>query len=472
MAAAMAAASRGATVVLVDSGARLGGQYFRQALVDLPRAGIGGQGDLLPAGPHLPERWRPLAGHRSVALVLGSDVWSVSKDVERFVLRLAPQGNAGTQGNVGTQANPRAMAYAGTVRSRALVLATGASELTLPFSGWELPGVVTAGAAQSLLKSQGLSIGDRVVVAGTGPFLLPVAVALARAGSTVTVVEAATSRSVPRALPALLGHPAKLAEAAGYASVLARHGVRLLTGRAVVRAAGSLRVERAVTVRLGPDWVPAHGTEQVLEADALCVSYGFVPRLELARQLGASETASPQKPAARIAWGDGMVTSVPGLFVAGELAGVAGADVAEFEGELAGHSAASYLGLSDHRAGRERERHARRLSSARAFARRLEPLYPVGQGWLEWLEAGTLFCRCEEVTWGAVREAIGEGAATVREVRNVTRCGMGYCQGRTCGPSLQLALSALSGRSLEETGDFQKRPVAVPVPLAEVIGDH
>ena len=466
MAAAMAAASRGATVVLVDSGARLGGQYFRQALVDLPRAGTGEPGDVSPAGPHLPERWRPLAGHRSVALVLGSDVWSVGKGDERFVLRLAPQGN------VGTQANHPGMAYPETVRSHALVLATGASELTLPFPGWELPGVVTAGAAQSLFKSQGLCIGDRVVVAGTGPFLLPVAAGLARAGAAVTAVEAATYRSVPRALPALLGHPAKLAEAAGYASALAHHGVRFLTGRAVVRAAGSLRVERAVTARLGPGWVPEEGTEEVLDADALCVSYGFVPRLELARQLGASETASSQRPAARTAWGDGMVTSVPGLFVAGELAGVAGAEVAELEGELAGHSAASYLGQSDHRSGRERERHARRLGSARAFARRLEPLYPVGQGWLGWLEAGTVFCRCEEVTWGAVREAIGEGAATAREVRNVTRCGMGYCQGRTCGPPLQLALSALSGRSMEETGDLHKRPVAVPVPLGAVIGDH
>jgi NADPH-dependent 2,4-dienoyl-CoA reductase/sulfur reductase-like enzyme len=328
--------------------------------------------------------------------------------------------------------------------------------------------VLTAGAAQALLKSQGLLVGGRVVVGGTGPFLLPVAAALAEVGATVTVVEAAPARSAPRAMPALLAHPARLAEAAGYAAALARHGVRFLAGRAVVRAEGTTKVERAVLARLGPGWLPLSGAEEVVEADALCVSYGFVPRLELARQLGVREVPDERKPLARAAWGKGMETSVPGLFVAGELAGVAGAEVAEGEGELAGHTAASYLGLPDRRPDQEGRALARRLQAARAFGRRLEALYPLHQGWLGWLDDATVFCRCEEVTWGAVREAIGAGAASAREVRNVTRCGMGYCQGRTCGPALQLAVSALAGRPLEESGDLHKRPVAVPVALADV----
>ncbi|MDA8299994.1 MAG: FAD-dependent oxidoreductase [Actinomycetota bacterium] len=454
MAAAIAAASRGARVVLVDSGPRLGGQFFRQPLTEGTGAPgpDGAQPARPPAGHHLPARWHPLVANPSVELLLGSEVWSASNDADGYLLRLVPQHQGG----------------AGTVRSRALVLATGASELTLPFPGWELPGVLTAGAAQALLKSQGLLAGGRVVVAGTGPFLLPVAAALADAGARVTAVEAAPARSGPRAVPALLAHPAKLVEAAGYAAALARHGVRFLTGRAVVRAEGALKVERAVLAHLGPGWRPVSGTEEVLEADSLCVSYGFVPRLELARQLGAREVPDERKPVARAAWGRGMETSVPGLFVAGELAGVAGAEVAELEGELAGHTAASYLGLPDRRPDQDGRTLARRLQAARAFGRRLEALYPLYQGWLGWLDDATVFCRCEEVTWGAVREAIGAGAATAREVRNVTRCGMGYCQGRTCGPALQLAVSALAGRPMEESGDLHKRPVAVPVALADL----
>jgi glycine/D-amino acid oxidase-like deaminating enzyme len=416
MAAASAAASRGARVVLVDSYPRLGGQFFRQPLSD----GLGRPG--APAGPKLPERWHSLASHPLVELVLGADVWSASREEEGFLVRF---GSA-------------------SLRSRALVLATGASELALPFPGWDLPGVMTAGAAQALWKSQRLAAGARVVVGGTGPFLLPVAAALAEAGARVTVIEAAPARAHLGVLAALLAHPGKFLEAAGYAAALAGRPVRFLTGRAVVRCEGAGAVERAITSRLGPGWEPLPGTARALEADAVCISYGFVPRLELARQLGESSR---------------------GLFLAGEVAGVAGAEVAELEGELAGRSAASYLGLAGPAGDERLERH---LRAARTFADRLLARYPVRPGWASWAGTGTVFCRCEDVAWGEVEAAVAGGARTVREVRNLTRCGMGYCQGRTCGPALELAVAALARRPRGEVGDLHKRPVAVPVPLGAV----
>jgi glycine/D-amino acid oxidase-like deaminating enzyme len=442
MAAAAAAAQRGAQVVLLDSSTRLGGQYFRQPLAD---GGAGGR-PAAPAGPKLPTRFHKLVAGLPVDLWLGREVWSVSRDDQGFVVYLDDE-------------------EATALRSRALVLATGASELTLPFPGWELPGSVTAGAAQALLKSQGVAIGRRVVVAGTGPFLLPVAAALAKAGAQVTLVEAASARSAPRALAALLGHPAKSGEALGYALALARRRVRVLSGHAVVRCEGAESVERAVVARLGPHGRPVAGSEQAVQADAVCVSHGFVPRLELARQLGAHTVARAGCPQVSAASGATMGSSVPGLFVAGELTGVAGAEVAELEGELAGHAAASLLGLPDSRSGGERQRLERRLRKGRAFAAALERLYPLGSGWTCSLEPSTVFCRCEMVPWGAVEEAITGGATSAREVRNLTRCGMGYCQGRTCGPPLQLALSVLTGRPLDQVGDLHKRPVAVPVRL-------
>jgi D-hydroxyproline dehydrogenase subunit alpha len=442
MAAAAAAAGRGASVVLVDASPRLGGQYFRQPLVD-------DGSEPAPAGPKLPGRFHVLMANPRVGLRLGRSVWSVSRTGSGFAVLL--EGEPGS-----------------VLRSRALVLATGAAELTLPFPGWELPGVVTAGAAQALLKSQNLAIGQRVAVAGTGPFLLPVAAALAKTGARVTVVEAARVRAAPRALPGFAAHPAKLAEAAGYGWALARHRVRFLTGRAVVRCEGSGRAERAVLARLGPAWRPVPGSEQTLDVDAVCVSYGFVPRLELARQLEARDAVPAGHMAAGVACDATMTSSTPGLFVAGELAGVAGAEVAELEGDLAGHAAASYLGLPDERLPPERERLWRRLRTSRAFARSLEALYPLGTGWTSWLDRSTVFCRCEQTTWGGIGSAVEQGAASAREVRSLTRCGMGYCQGRTCGPALQLAISALTGRPLDQVGDLQKRPVAVPVPLGEV----
>ncbi len=324
MAAAASAASRGAQVVLLDAGPRLGGQFFRQPLA--------GEGTVTagPAGDRLPLRFHGLVGNQRVDLRLGCEVWSASRDGAGFVVRLVGGGT-------------------GSVRSRALVLATGASELALPFPGWELPGVMTAGAAQALLKSQQVLVGRQVVVAGTGPFLLPVAAALGEKGANVVVVEAMRARSAPQALASLLEHPTKLMEARGYGSAFMRDRVRLLTGRAVIGCEGTGKVERAVIARLGRDWEPIRGSEQRVSADAVCVSYGFVPRLELARQLGARDMASPGQPGVRVAADEIMGSSVPGLFIAGELAGVAGADVAELEGELAGHGAASYLGLPDYR---------------------------------------------------------------------------------------------------------------------------
>jgi bacterioferritin-associated ferredoxin len=109
-----------------------------------------------------------------------------------------------------------------------------------------------------------------------------------------------------------------------------------------------------------------------------------------------------------------------------------------------------------------------RLRSGRAFAERLSALYPLRAGWSSGLEPATVFCRCEQVPWEAVEAAITRGATTAREVRSVTRCGMGYCQGRTCGPALQLAISYLAGRPLDEVGDLHKRPVAVPTFLGRV----
>ena len=107
-------------------------------------------------------------------------------------------------------------------------------------------------------------------------------------------------------------------------------------------------------------------------------------------------------------------------------------------------------------------------AAAALFTARLTALYPLRAGWIAGLEPSTVFCRCEQVPWEAVEAAIARGATTAREVRSLTRCGMGYCQGRTCGPALQLAISSLAGRALDEVGDLHKRPVAVPVFLGRV----
>lgn len=459
LAAASTALARGASVCLLDAGSRLGGQLWRQPVLDAPlfdtppgtraRASAG-RGGVAPGpggavGPSLPARYRHLAGHPRLEVLAGRAVWAVASGEGGFVAHL----EGGSQR-----------------RGVALVLATGASEVAAPFPGWDLPGVVSAGAAQSMLKAHHQLVGRRVVVCGSGPFLLPVAAGLARAGArVVAVLEALPLRQVAATWRPLARRPAKLAEAARYGASLATRRVPLRFGRAVVACEGDGEVEEALVSRVGPGLRPRGALER-LAVDAVCVSFGFVPRLELARQLDLAERRHPTGPEVSAAHDGTMASSLPGVFVAGELTGIGGGDLAEAEGVLAGHGAADHCGLPAPPDGALAA--ARRAyGAARRFANGLDATFDARAG-LQLAADDTVVCRCEDVTAGAVRAALAAGARTVRELRSQTRCGMGYCQGRTCGPVLQVAVAEATGRAVGEVGDLHRRPVAVPMPLGEV----
>lgn len=237
----------------------------------------------------------------------------------------------------------------------ALVLAAGAHDRVLPFPGWDLPGVYTAGAAQALAKGERVAVGDRVVVAGTGPFLLPVATSLLEAGSRVLeVLEAGRPGALtggwlrrPWELGPQLG---KSGELLSYAAALGRHRVPYRLGRAVVEARGDGRVEEIVTARVRADWSVVPGSERVIAVDAVCVGHGFTPRLELPVAAGcALRPLSAGTPAGSHAGSpsevfvdvdDDQRTSRPGVYAAGEITGIAGAPASRAEGAVAGWIAA------------------------------------------------------------------------------------------------------------------------------------
>ncbi|GAA3447427.1 NAD(P)/FAD-dependent oxidoreductase [Planomonospora venezuelensis] len=449
VAGALTASLAGLAVVLVDAAPRLGGQYFRRLPAGF-RAARPGALHHAPGG--LDRFTRQCEGLAARADVLtGHRVWTAGREeADGTVTVRCLEGDR--------EERPR------TVTARRLLIATGAYDLPLPFPGWDLPGVLTAGGAQALLKGDLVVAGRRVVVAGTGPFLLPVAAGLAAAGAHVLGVHEAAGRFGLARHPLLAA--GKAGEALGYGLRLARHRVPYRGRQAVIEAHGEHGLTHVTIADLDHDWRPL--ATRTVACDTLATGYGFVPRIDLAVQLGCALRGDHGGQGGHgspvVAVDAGMRTSVPGVYAAGETTGVGGAVLAEAEGRLAGRSAAADLGRRvppDPALSRRRDRLA-------AFARALRESYPVRPGWQEWLRDETPVCRCEEVPLAAVREARALGASDARSVKLLSRAGMGWCQGRMCG----YAVSCLAGEADGPGGSppAPRRTIAQPVRLGDLAG--
>lgn len=432
LAATQAALAAGADVVLIDESDGLGGQFWRH------RAGI--------TNPRMQHQWARFERLRDlveaqpprVTRLTSTTVWRV--ETEGGIRLHTLTGPADAAGRTGR-----------TIEADALVLATGAHDRALPVPGWTLPGVTTAGAAQALAKRDGITLGRRTVIAGAGPFLLPVATSIQLAGGSVAeVVEATRATALAigwgRAPWQLAGAVGKAPELVEYARSLWRTRTPYRTGSAVTRIHGRDGVEAVTVQRVDADWRPVAGTERLVECDSVALGHGFTPRLEAAIQAGCGI-----RPDRFVSVDDRQGTTVADVFAAGEITGIAGADAALAEGAVAGFAAAG--GSIDD------PRISGALASRRrmhAFAARLAT-HGIRPGWIDWLDDDTIVCRCESVT----RSRIAEYAdASSRGMRLATRAGLGACQGRTCGHTVD----ALTGAGI----GFDARPVLGSVRIGEL----
>lgn len=294
------------------------------------------------------------------------------------------------------------------VNATTLVLATGARERFLPFPGWTLPGVVGVGGAQALLKA-GLDVsGRRVVVAGSGPLLLPVAASLAAAGAQVLrVAEQASGRAVRAFAVGLWRHPSSLVQAARYRLAFAK--TPYVMGEWVTSARGDGRVEE-VTLTDGL-------TERTIACDLLAVAYGLVPNTRLARLVGCATARGA------VVVDEHQRTTHPRAYSVGEATGVGGVDLALAEGQVA----------ASHILGRQVESSLlRRRDALRAMASVMERAFAPRDELRAAVTPDTIVCRCEDVPAGALR-----AGWTMRQAKLYTRAGMGPCQGRVCGAALE-----------------------------------
>ncbi|QCJ01013.1 NAD(P)/FAD-dependent oxidoreductase [Agrobacterium larrymoorei] len=349
-----------------------------------------------------------------------------------------------------------------SIKGRYLLLATGAQERPVPFSGWTLPGVMTVGAAQILLKTAGQLPRGPVAVVGNGPLPLLYMQQMRLAGAKPAAFLDTTPRGlIGRSLRGVRGalrEPGQILK--GIAWLPQFNGVRHVRNVVEVSAGGTKRLETVY-------FETSDGRPDRLDIKTLLVHEGLVPSHQLAVSVGAQLMWDVGQSAFRLERDDWMNAGPDGLYLAGDGARIGGATNAELEGEIA--AIGILLGdgvLTPAQANTEakplRAYHARQ----RAFRRFLDGVYPPNIARTR-PDDGTIVCRCEELSAGMLREAAVRGACRgPNQLKSFTRAGMGPCQGRQCGYPVHELVKSVAGITAGEVGLFHPRPPLVPLTVS------
>lgn len=428
--AAEAASRNGSDVALIDSAPRKGGQYWRH------------QTSVKGYRSNRAETLFAKVEKASITHISEATVWSIEKDGQLFRVNYLQGGQESS------------------LTAEKLILATGAYDRSLPFPGWDKPGSMTPGAAQALLKGHGVLAGKKIVVAGTGPFLLPVATGLAESGADIVGLYDANGPFRWLLSPhALLLNPSKFVELIYYAKLLKKFHISPRFKRVVSSFSdGSVTISR-VDSRFG---ILAK-RDKVHQVDVVAVGWGFMPDLSLGGIAGCAQRVDTDGTA--IFSIDGAQrSSVENVWIAGEATGIGGADLSLVEGEIAGLSASGHEIPMVLRINRMRKQ---------IFANALKRSYPIRDGWQSWSEETTTICRCEEVKMREIRESVTElGAEDSRTAKLFTRAGMGLCQGRICSRNVSEIVAGLTHCTVSDGERIasSNRPIASPISLG-LLGD-
>lgn len=432
LAAAALAARAGLSTVLFDENPGVGGQIYR-AIASSPVKDRAILGEDYWAGAELAAE----AGASGASIVTGATVWSLDPS------RLVGVSIAGK---------------ARLIQAGRVIIATGSLERPFPIPGWTLPGVMSAGGAQTLLKAQGLVPGGRSVMAGGGPLLWLLAAQILRAGGKIDAILDTTPRvNWLRAL----GHLPDFVLSPYFSK-----GLKLLREvRARVRVIRVDRLEAVGDDKLREVVFGAGDAERRMPADLLLLHQGVVPNVNLATAAGVAHAWNERQLCFEPVLDEDFNSSVAGIAVAGDGAGIAGGTAAAERGRIAAIAAVRAVkpeaAVPDLQAIRQ---NLQREAMGRAFLDALNrPAVSFRQP-----QGDTIVCRCEEVTAKQVRDTADLGCEGPNQMKAFLRCGMGPCQGRLCGLTVTELIAAQRGTTPAEVGYYRLRPPVKPITLSEL----
>ena len=445
LAAAIEAVRAGASVAMIDENPHVGGQIFRQLHDGFVATDPKALGHDYQRGQTLLTEFDSVKSR--VEYLAGVLVWGIFENNELAFLRDEKSCS---------------------VCFRKLIISSGAYDRPVPFPGWTLPGVFTAGGAQRLVKTQRVMPGENILLVGSGPLQLALANQIVDAGGKVAaIVEAGRIDNWLALARASWGQWMLLTDAARYVWGIRKAKIPLLRNHIIVEARGVEQVEEAVVARADTEWRPKADTERVFAVDTVAVGYGFVPSVELTLMAGCDHRYEPLLGGWIPVRDENMKTNLPDVYAVGDCAGVAGSLVAIDEGRIAGLAAARALDRLPESETQKRMRPFRkRLTALNRFRAVLDSISLPRAGLHKLARDDTIICRCREIPLKEIKKALHEGAADLNEIKRRIGIGMGPCQGRMCGPAL-LEVAAKEKKELPSYfGFLNPRPPLKPVPLA------
>ena len=439
LAAAVTVSNRGLSCALLDEQPAPGGQIYR-AIEAVPKQREQQLGSEYQRGKSLVEAFR----ESDVEYYPRTQVWSLND-----------------QKQVGILYNNQSK----IITAEQILVATGAMERPVPFPGWTLPGVMQAGAGQILFKSAGVVPSEGVVLAGSGPLLLLLAWQYMQVGIEIKAILDVTPLgnhllALPKLPRALLAHH-YLTKGISYQIDLKRAGVSTQIGVKNLRAVGDDELKSVRYRYLGRD--------HEIETTLLMTHFGIIPHIWLTQSAGCEHQWDKSQQCWRPQHDEWGNTSIDGIMVAGDGAGINGARSAEHAGRLAGLQALFDLDvISEAERDNQAKTDRKWMNNDRRIRPFLEVYFAIPKKILATPDNDTIVCRCEEITAGQIREAVNNGHKDSNQVKFFTRCGMGPCQGRQCANAVAHIVADAGGQEVSAQSHYRGRPPVTPLTLEQL----